>query len=97
MFGAEGGIRTPTLLRAPAPQAKGSERRSKPTPEHRGRVGCPSSLPIEVGSGPPRPIVLQILAKGVSPWGGAFRHQPRGYFASMTSPARAVSAIHLDA
>jgi hypothetical protein len=36
--GTEGGIRTPTLLRAPAPQAKGSEGRSKPTPENRGRL-----------------------------------------------------------
>jgi hypothetical protein len=40
-------IRTLTLLRAPAPQAKDSERRSQPTPVSRGR---------------PAPIVLQILA-----------------------------------
>ena len=36
--GAEGGTRTPTLLRAPAPQAGTSERRSQPTPENRGRL-----------------------------------------------------------
>ena len=35
---AEGGTRTPTVLLPPAPQAETSERRSKPTPEYRGRL-----------------------------------------------------------
>ena len=36
--GAEEGIRTPAVLRPPAPQANGSDGQSKPTPENRGRL-----------------------------------------------------------